>query len=148
MSTSPDSITGTKAGLFVLVKRFVSRGLRGKEFVEKLDLQIAEASDDLLKQAAHLFLRPENKDQDSVLVIAATGPFWCNTTINCGHVKNLMHRFSLMDPTYKDPTEHVPDPDVGWSKMLRLDIARSNDRLHTIYKSLKGMGVLEVPADG
>jgi hypothetical protein len=57
----------------VLVKRFVSRGLRGKEFVEKRDLQIAEASDDLLKQAAHLFLRPENKDQDSVLVIAATG---------------------------------------------------------------------------
>jgi hypothetical protein len=28
-----------------------------------------------------------------------------------------------MDPTYKDSTEHVPDPDVGWSKMLRLDIA-------------------------
>jgi hypothetical protein len=143
----------------------VSRGLRSKEFAEKLDLQIAEASDDLLKQAAHLFLQLENKDQDSVLAIAAAGklihlhicvlptmtlihrPVLVQHDINCGHVKNLMHRFSLMDPTYKDPTEHVPDPDVGWSKMLRLDIARSNDRLHTIYKSLKGMGVLEVPAD-
>jgi hypothetical protein len=51
----------------------VSRGLRSKEFAEKLDLQIAEASDDLLKQAAHLFLQLENKDQDSVLAIAAAG---------------------------------------------------------------------------
>jgi hypothetical protein len=58
-----------------------------------------------------------------------------------------MHRISQTDPTYKDPTEQVPDADVGWSKMLRLDIARSNDRLHTIYKILKGMGVLDVPAD-
>jgi hypothetical protein len=60
-----------KAGLFVSVKRVVSRGLKGKEFEEKLALKIAEACDDLLKQAAHLFLQPENEDQDSVLAIAA-----------------------------------------------------------------------------
>ncbi|KAJ8579486.1 hypothetical protein M405DRAFT_886440 [Rhizopogon salebrosus TDB-379] len=144
-------ITGAKVGLLVEVKRFARRSLTGKEFNEELELEVAPACDDLLEQAAHLFLQPENKDQDAVLAIAAAGPFWCNTKIYRANVKSLMRRLSQKDPTYnleEDLAEWDRDPQVQWSNMLRLDIVRSNDRLHTIYKSLKGMGVLEVPADG
>ncbi|KAG1727176.1 uncharacterized protein EDB91DRAFT_895839 [Suillus paluster] len=86
-------ITGANVGLFVEVKRFVSRS---GELDQELHVQIAEARGDLIEQVAYLFLQDENKD--SVLAIAAAdnlsmshhvcstyldrpsaGPYWCNT---------------------------------------------------------------------
>jgi hypothetical protein len=75
----------------VEVKRFVSRGLKGKEFEERLGLKIAEACEDLLNQAAHLFLQPENKDQDSVLAIAAAGKL-IHLHIHVSPTTTLIHR--------------------------------------------------------
>lgn len=64
-------ITGLNAGLFVEVKRSASRSLKGAEFGRELDAIIGEAREELVNQAAHLFL--QNPNQDSVLAIAAAG---------------------------------------------------------------------------
>jgi hypothetical protein len=56
-----------------------------------------------------------------------------------------MHRLAAKDPTHQ--IDLGSDVKLKWSAVLRLDIARSNDRLRTIYNNLKGIGVLETPAD-
>lgn len=62
-------------------------------------------------------------------------------------VVTTMHEPSAMDPSYLPPTEQRPDKMLKWNKVFHVDIARSRDRLRTIYNILKDMGVLEVPAD-
>ncbi|OAX34002.1 hypothetical protein K503DRAFT_478261 [Rhizopogon vinicolor AM-OR11-026] len=68
-----------------------------------------------------------------------------------------MPHLSARDHTSQASARQGSGPDLMWgtpntnthylSAMTRLDIAQSNDRLHTIYKSLRGMGVLETPVD-
>ena len=156
-------ITQANVGLLVEIKRFVSRGLTDAESKKALEGRIIEAHDDLVTQAAHLFLQDEGKD--SVLAIAAAGIssmhfrhtchdsypliglYWCSTKISRGDVKKSMRTFRELDTTYQGSDSNIDNEELKWSSLLRLDLARSNDRLHTIYKSLKESGVLRTPGD-
>ncbi|KAG2039224.1 hypothetical protein BDR03DRAFT_952258 [Suillus americanus] len=138
-------ITAASVGLLVEVKRFPSRSLTHKEQESKMLGPLAEAKNDLIEQAGYLFL--QNTDMNSVLVIAATGPYWSGTTIRRGDVNQTMHRLSEKDPSYLAPSERRPDQKLKWNNLLRVDAPRSRDRLNTIYNTLKDMGVLEVPVD-
>jgi len=55
----------------------------------------------------------------------------------------------MLSITESDPTYHAPSGDVelNWSSIVCLDLALSNDSLHTIYESLKESGVLQTPRD-
>ncbi|OAX34399.1 hypothetical protein K503DRAFT_774595 [Rhizopogon vinicolor AM-OR11-026] len=138
-------ITRANVGLLVEVKRFVSRSLTGVELEKALEARVSEAHEDLITQAAHLFLQEE--DKDSVLAIAAAGPWWCSAKINRDDVKMVMHRLASKDPTYQAHTSGAAALQLNWSSLLRLDVARSNDRSRIIYNSLKGIGVLETPVN-
>ncbi|OJA13685.1 hypothetical protein AZE42_05531 [Rhizopogon vesiculosus] len=139
-------ITGANIGLLVEVKRFVRRNLEGEELDDALAARISEAHDDVVKQAAYIFLHDPNKD--SVLAIAAAGLWWCTTKINRDDVKAMMHRFAEKDPTYQDDDDdEIGFVELEWSSLLRLDVAGSSDRLRTIYNNLKEIGVMEIPMD-
>ncbi|KAG1820676.1 hypothetical protein EV424DRAFT_1347059 [Suillus variegatus] len=58
----------------------------------------------------------------------------------------FMHRISAKDPSYQAPGEQHPDedPHPKWNDILRVDLPQSRDRLQTIYRSLKKMGVMDV----
>ena len=64
-------ITQANVGLLVEVKKFASRSLTGAELEHAVQGRIAGARDDLINQAAHLFVQDECKD--SVMAIAAAG---------------------------------------------------------------------------
>jgi hypothetical protein len=64
-------ITAASVGLLLEVKRFVSRSLAGAELDKAIAMRIPEARDDLIRQAAYLFLQDPTKD--SVVAIAAAG---------------------------------------------------------------------------
>ncbi|KAG2129093.1 hypothetical protein DEU56DRAFT_915217 [Suillus clintonianus] len=136
-------ITEANIGLLVEVKRFVSRSLTGQELHDRIHVRVAEATIDLVEQAAHLFIQDEN--MNSVLALAAAGPYWCSVKIYRNNVKKAMHLIRAKDPSYR-PKEHPSDPKLNWNVILRVDLARSRDRLHTIYNALKEMSVLEIPA--
>lgn len=159
-------ITAANIGLLVEVKRFASRSLTGAELEEALEGRISEAHEDLIDQAAYLFLQDEGKE--SVLAIAAAGnsstrvyntyhdrhpligPWWCSTKIKRDDVKRVMALLAEKDPTYQGHANSrlgAGPVQLKWSSLLRLDVARSNNRLHTVYNSLKEIGVLETPVD-
>lgn len=156
-------ITQADIDLLVEVKRFVSRGLVGTEFEKELQDRIIEAHEDLINQAAHLFLQDEGKD--SVLAIAAAGissthvcrfydrhsllgPYWCNMKIHRKDVMLSMRLLQESDPTYQTGVNSsIKEVRLKWSSLLRLDLARSNERLHTIYKDLVESGVMQMPGD-
>ena len=73
------------------------------------------------------------------------GQWWCNTTIKRADVQELTHRLATKDLTHQ--IDLGSDVKLKWSAVLHLDIAGSNDRLRTIYNNLKGIEVLETPAD-
>lgn len=58
-----------------------------------------------------------------------------------------MHYLSAKDPSYLPPRPQHKDLALKWNNVLRIDIPRSRDRLRTIYNTLRGMGMLQVPAD-
>ncbi|KAG2129539.1 hypothetical protein BD769DRAFT_1454968 [Suillus cothurnatus] len=138
-------ITAASVGLLVEVKRFPSRSLTGPEQESQILESLAEAKSDLIGQAGYLFLQDTN--MSSVLAIAAAGPYWSGTTICLGDVDETMHSLSAKDPNYLAPGKQRPNQKLKWNNALRIDVPRSRDRLRTIYKTLKNMGVLEVPAD-
>lgn len=63
-------------------------------------------------------------------------------------VEGVVHLLGAKDSTYQINTSSS-DVKLTWASLLRLDVARSNDRLRTIYSSLtlKGIGVLTTPVD-
>jgi len=156
-------ITRADVGLLVEVKRFASRSLTpaSAELEKALELRISEAGDDLINQAAHLFLQDEGKD--FVLAIAAAGNssthvhrthhdhhsllglYWRSTKIYRDDVKETMIDIQELDPTYQ--VHARKDVRLEWSSLLRLDLAQSNDHLQTIYNSLTEYGVLQTPGD-
>ncbi|OJA17118.1 hypothetical protein AZE42_02598 [Rhizopogon vesiculosus] len=137
-------ITAANIGLLVEVKSFVSRSLTSAELEKAIRARITAACDDLIRQAAYLFLQDPNKD--SVLAIAAVGQWWCNTKINRGDVNHIMQLLAAKDPLFQINFGPAVVP-LKWTKVLRLGVAPSNDRLRTIYNSLKSIGVLETPVD-
>jgi len=57
-----------------------------------------------------------------------------------------MHSLEESDPTFQGRTDiRAKVVDLKWSSLVRLDLARSYDRLYTIYKGLEASGVLETP---
>ncbi|KAG1786594.1 uncharacterized protein HD556DRAFT_1506730 [Suillus plorans] len=135
-------ITAASVGLLVEVKRFVSRSLAGENQTTEILSRILEACSDLIDQAACVFI--QNPNTDSVLAIAAAGPYWRSATIRPINVRKAMHRISAKDPNYQAPGEQRPDKDIHWNDILRVDLPRSRDRLQTIYRSLKKLGVMDV----
>ncbi|KAG2110417.1 hypothetical protein DEU56DRAFT_938392 [Suillus clintonianus] len=139
-------ITAASIGLLVEVKRFVCRSLKGQEQKAEILRRVTEAKGDLLNQAAHIFV--QDPKRDSVLAIAAAGPYWSSTTIRRTNVTKKIHGLSVGDPDYQATSERPSDTVPHWNAVLRVDLARSSDRLHTIYKSLKKMNDdLDKPAD-
>ncbi|KAG2062842.1 hypothetical protein BDR04DRAFT_1164563 [Suillus decipiens] len=134
-------ITEVDIGLLVEVKRYPSRGLAGGDLVEQLRARIDEAIEDLIEQAGFLFL--ENTRRHSVLAIAAAGPYWCNATIQRADVKGVLGRISTRDPSYSEQSKGRST--VKWSNIIRLGLARSNDRLRTVHNRLVELGVLATP---
>jgi len=153
-------ITAASVGVLIEVKRFVSRSLAGENQTTEILSRIMEACSDLIDQAACVFLR--NPNTDSVLAIATagictlpsiygtchdyhiTGPYWRGATIRPINVRKAMHRISAKDLSYQAPGEQSPDKNIHWNDILRVDHPRSRDRLQTIYRSLKKMGVMDV----
>ncbi|KAG1795594.1 hypothetical protein EV424DRAFT_1446701 [Suillus variegatus] len=135
-------ITAASVGVLIEVKRFVSRSLAGENQTTEILSRIMEACSDLIDQAACVFLR--NPNTDSVLAIATAGPYWRGATIRPINVRKAMHRISAKDPSYQAPGEQSPDKNIHWNDILRVDHPRSRDRLQTIYRSLKKMGVMDV----
>lgn len=152
-------ITQVNVGLLVEIKRYASRSLKGEELKRALEAQIGEAIEDLIQQAASVFLDDETKQ--SVLAIAAAGnlclyasnsthhdyhlvgPYWCNATISRDHVQRTIHRLSSIDPSYPEPANNAHK--LKWSTFLHLGTTKSNNRLQTIYNNLITMGVLPTP---
>ncbi|KAG2084120.1 uncharacterized protein F5147DRAFT_659947 [Suillus discolor] len=116
-------ITAASACLLVEVKRFVSRSLKDKELDAEIRTHIQEARMDLISQAGHLFI--QDKTKQSVMAIAAAGPYWSGTTIHRGDVERTMHQISSYDPSYRPPGENLVDQRPKWNKILRLDGASS-----------------------
>ncbi|KAG1855808.1 hypothetical protein C8R48DRAFT_719373 [Suillus tomentosus] len=137
-------ITAASVGLLVEVKRFPSRSLAGENQTTEIVSRIMEACSDLVEQAAYVFV--QNPNTDSVWAIAAAGPYWCSAIIRPINAYEIMHRISAKDPSYQAPGEQRPDedPHPKWNDILRVDVQRSRDRLQTIYRSLKRMGVMDV----
>ncbi|KAG2140842.1 hypothetical protein BD769DRAFT_122259 [Suillus cothurnatus] len=144
-------ITAAGVRLLVEVKRFPSRSSTRQEQESLILGRLAKAKSDLIEQSGHLFLQDTN--MESVLTIAATGPYWSRTTIDrgdrrcIGDINTTMHRLLAKDPSYLTSGEQRPGEKLKWNNALRLDIPHSRDRLSTIYNTLKNVGVLGVPTD-
>ncbi|KAG1885033.1 hypothetical protein F4604DRAFT_1729131 [Suillus subluteus] len=136
-------ITAASVGLLVEVKRFCSRSLAGDELEAEILSRVVEASADLVNQAAHVFLQDPNRD--SVLALAAAGPYWRSAKIHRTEVYGTMHNLATKDPNYQAPGEYRPDKEPKWNSIIRVDLARSRDRLRTIHNNLVNMGVLGIP---
>ncbi|KAG1720479.1 hypothetical protein EDB19DRAFT_1964633 [Suillus lakei] len=157
-------ITAVNIGLLVEVKWFVSRSLEGKEQEDEIIEHIAHARDDLIDQAAHVFIKHPKKD--FMLAIAASGN--CPYHLSAVHVMtvilqvhigaalqftvpkslrpctSLLRRTRVIKPLTKNqPTNHKPN----WNRVIRVDLASSRNCLQTIYNSLKTMGGLGTPVD-
>ncbi|KAG2123920.1 hypothetical protein BD769DRAFT_1776654 [Suillus cothurnatus] len=134
-------ITARSPCLLVEVKRFVSRSLKGDELDAEIRSHINEARGDLVVQAGHFFI--QDKSEDSIMAIAAAGPYWSGTTIHRGDVGHIMDLISSSDPTYRPPGERLTKRKAKWNKILRLDGASSSvaseARLRTILKKMKEM---------
>ncbi|KAG1864338.1 hypothetical protein F4604DRAFT_1905365 [Suillus subluteus] len=135
-------ITAANTCLLVEVKRFASRSLKDDELDADIKLHIEEARNDVVAQAGYIFLQDETKD--SIMVIAAAGPYWSGTTIHRGDVERTMDQLSSKDPSYRPPGEQLFDQEPNWNKILRLDgassTAASEARLRTICKKMREMG--------
>jgi len=134
-------ITGASVCLLVELKRFVSRSLKD-ELDVKILAHVQEARSDLVKQAGYLFIK--DKTKNSVMVIAAAGPFWSGATIHRDDIKLTMHVLSANDPSYQPPGEKFVDRVPKWNKIIRLDgassAAASEARLHTVCKKMREVG--------
>ncbi|KAG2113805.1 uncharacterized protein F5147DRAFT_679896 [Suillus discolor] len=134
-------ITAANACLLVEVKRFASRSLKDDELDEDIKFHIDEARADILVQAGCVFLQDETKD--SVMAIAAAGPYWSGATIHRDDVRDTMDHLSNSDPSYRPSGEQLLDRVPKWNKILRLDGASSTvaseARLRTICKKMREM---------
>ncbi|KAG1834939.1 hypothetical protein DFJ58DRAFT_917951 [Suillus subalutaceus] len=123
-------------------KKVASRSLKDDELDADIKLHIEEARNDVVAQAGYIFLQDETKD--SIMVIAAAGPYWSGTTIHRGDVERTMDQLSSKDPSYRPPGEQLFDQEPNWNKILRLDgassMAASEARLRTICKKMREMG--------
>ncbi|KAG2037012.1 hypothetical protein BDR03DRAFT_958283 [Suillus americanus] len=135
-------ITAATSCLLVEVKRFASRSLKDDELDADIKGHIAEARLDLVVQAGYIFLQDETKD--SIMVIAAAGPYWSGATIHRSEVKFTMDILSSNDPSYRPPGEQFSDREPKWNKIIRLDgtssTAASEARLRTICKKMREIG--------
>ncbi|KAG1812584.1 uncharacterized protein BJ212DRAFT_1301553 [Suillus subaureus] len=135
-------ITVANACLLVEVKRFASRSLKDDELDADIKVHIDEARLDLVVQAGYLFLQDETKD--SIMAIAAAGPYWSGATIHRSDVEFTMDVLSSNDPSYQPPGEQLSDREPKWNKILRLDGASSTvaseARLRTICKKMREIG--------
>ncbi|KAG2363224.1 hypothetical protein BDR07DRAFT_1483940 [Suillus spraguei] len=118
-------ITAASVGLLIEVKRFPSRSLEAEDQKSEIIERINEAREDVVQQAGYLFLH--DTKMNSVMAIAAAGPYWSGTTIYRGDVKQTMHGLGTRDPSYQPPKEKYPDVTLEWN-------------------TLREMGVLDVPA--
>ncbi|KAG2084126.1 uncharacterized protein F5147DRAFT_732245 [Suillus discolor] len=134
-------ITAANTCLLVEVKRFASRSLKNDELDAEIKLHIEEARFDLMVQAGHIFL--QDKTKDSVMAIAAAGPYWSGATIHRYNVEAIMDFLSSNDPSYRPPGEQLSNKTPKWNKILRLDgtssTAASEARLRTICKKMREM---------
>ncbi|KAG2338769.1 hypothetical protein BDR05DRAFT_968908 [Suillus weaverae] len=136
-------ITGASVRLLVELKRFASRSLKDDELNAEILAHIQEAKSDLVKQAGYLFIKDGTKN--SVMAIAAAGPFWSGATIHRDDVKLTMHVLSTDDPSYQPPGEKFVNRVLKWNKIIRLDgassAAASEARLRAVCKKMREMGV-------
>lgn len=139
------AITEVNIGLLVEVKRSASRSLEGQEQSEAISEKIKEACDDLITQAAHVFI--QDLDKKYVYAIAASGPYWRGTTIHRTQVLGTMHFYADKDPSYQPPKEQPTDRKLRWNQIIRVDLPSSIKRLQTIYNNLKKMDGLGTPTD-
>ncbi|KAG1838253.1 hypothetical protein F4604DRAFT_1962097 [Suillus subluteus] len=134
-------ITGANVCLFVELKRFASRSLKDDELNAEIYTRVQEARFDLVNQAGYLFIKDETKN--SVMVIAAAGPFWSGATIHRDDIKLTMHLLSTDDPSYQPSGEEFADEVLKWNKIIRLDGASSalasEARLRTVCKKMREM---------
>ncbi|KAG2052485.1 hypothetical protein BDR06DRAFT_957788 [Suillus hirtellus] len=134
-------ITAANTCLLVEVKRFASRSLKKNELDAEIKGYIQEARSDLMVQAGYIFL--QDKTKDSVMAIAAAGPYWSGATIHRDNVEAIMDSLSSDDPSYRPPGEQLSDKPPKWNKILRLDgtssTAASEARLRTICKKMREM---------
>lgn len=138
-------ITEVNIGLLVELKRFTSRSLKGEEQEQGIIWQISEARSDLMLQAGHVFT--QDPDKQYVFAIAASGPYWCGTTIQRTEVLGTMHNLAHKDASFLPPEKRPKDIRPKWNKVVRIDHPSSIKRLQTIYNDLKGMGGLGTPVD-
>ncbi|KAG1732984.1 hypothetical protein EDB19DRAFT_2041363 [Suillus lakei] len=135
-------ITAATTCLLVEVKRSASRSLKNDELDAEIKMHIEEARSDLVSQAGLLFL--QDKTKDSIMAIAAAGPYWSGTTIHRGDVMRTMDQLSNDDPSYRPPGNRLSDRKLQWNKILRLDgassVAASEARLRTICKKMREVG--------
>ncbi|KAG2037019.1 hypothetical protein BDR03DRAFT_982567 [Suillus americanus] len=134
-------ITEANICLFVELKRFASRSMKDDELNAEILARVQEARSDLVNQAGYLFIKDETKN--SVMAIAAAGPFWSGATIHRDDIKLTMHILSTDDPSYQPPGEEFVDEVPKWNKIIRLDGASSalasEARLRTVCKKMREM---------
>ncbi|KAG1723818.1 hypothetical protein EDD22DRAFT_853904 [Suillus occidentalis] len=138
-------ITEVNIGLLVEVKRSASRSLKDQEQSKAISARVKEACNDLVMQAAHVF--NQDLDKKYVYAIAASGPYWCGTTIHRTQVLGTMHRYADKDSSYQPPKEKPTDRKLRWNQIVRVDLPSSIKRLQTIYNNLKKMDGLGTPTD-
>ncbi|KAH7929972.1 hypothetical protein BV22DRAFT_1028940 [Leucogyrophana mollusca] len=123
--------------LIVEQKRYTSRTTTGDAAQAGLTVLLQEAMYDVVWQAAHLFL--QYKDQEWIVVIATSGPYWSNATLTRANVAQEMAMIEQSAESHA-----IAGQPIAWTKAIRMDLASSRDRLRTIHKKLSGLRVMKV----
>ncbi|GLB34711.1 hypothetical protein LshimejAT787_0202760 [Lyophyllum shimeji] len=120
-------------------KRFPSRSLAGDAFTDKLKTRVREAQEAAVFQVALLFRK--FPAMQSVMVIAAAGPYWTNTTFRRSPTGRLSAEEFQKAMRIDDFAEIYRTVDHRrWSKALRLNTSESTHRFRAIYNNLAKLG--------
>ncbi|CAL1710325.1 unnamed protein product [Somion occarium] len=123
-------------GVIIEIKNYISRRLDPNDasFNIEIGAKLMRAQRDLLRQAAYLFINyPQQQD---VMAIAATGPYWTYAILERVHVNHLMNVLRKEDKDY-NLNFKVGDRKPEWKKHFILGVSGSNRMLHRIHRLLK-----------
>jgi hypothetical protein len=69
----------------------------------------------------------------------------CSATIHRTEVLETIDLLAEKDPTYQPPKNQPTNRVLNWSRIIRIDLPSSIERLQTIYNNLKEMDGLGTP---